>query len=194
MRPSADRDSWGIPKGHIQEGELVEECAKREVREEAGVDVQLEDRLTVVYMYRSWERKKLYAFLASVTGGDISQHDVENVAVEWFDIDKLPQVHVYQRPLIAEAQKILLGRADRLVPDEVIDAVKSVHAYAGSVNSWITLKKEVLKVLPPALRTLFSTRDPYTKKQRINLFEQRVARLWTDLTGRDVVFSNDEKV
>jgi 8-oxo-dGTP pyrophosphatase MutT (NUDIX family) len=31
---------WVLPKGHIEEGELPEECARREVQEEAGVDAE----------------------------------------------------------------------------------------------------------------------------------------------------------
>ena len=31
---------WVLPKGHIEEGELPEGCARREVQEEAGVDAE----------------------------------------------------------------------------------------------------------------------------------------------------------
>ena len=31
---------WVIPKGHIERGETPHECARREVREEAGVDAK----------------------------------------------------------------------------------------------------------------------------------------------------------
>ncbi len=41
VRPWAERDAWGIPKGHINEGEDPQVCAKREVLEEAGVDIEL---------------------------------------------------------------------------------------------------------------------------------------------------------
>jgi len=32
--------NWVIPKGHIEDGELPEDCARREVQEEAGVDAE----------------------------------------------------------------------------------------------------------------------------------------------------------
>lgn len=31
---------WVLPKGHIEEGELPDDCARREVQEEAGVDAE----------------------------------------------------------------------------------------------------------------------------------------------------------
>jgi 8-oxo-dGTP pyrophosphatase MutT (NUDIX family) len=75
VRPFEDRDAWGIPKGHIGLGETVEQCAVREVKEETGLDVLLEDRLTIVYARYGDTRKKLYAFLARRTGGKISNRD-----------------------------------------------------------------------------------------------------------------------
>jgi 8-oxo-dGTP pyrophosphatase MutT (NUDIX family) len=43
--------NWVFPKGHIERGESPHECARREVREEAGVDAEpleylVEDRFT----------------------------------------------------------------------------------------------------------------------------------------------------
>jgi 8-oxo-dGTP diphosphatase len=37
---SHGRNTWSIPGGHLEYGESIEECAKREVLEEAGVKIK----------------------------------------------------------------------------------------------------------------------------------------------------------
>lgn len=46
-------DFWGFPKGHIEPGEDEQTTARREIREEAGLEVTLLDGFRVVdeYMY-----------------------------------------------------------------------------------------------------------------------------------------------
>lgn len=193
VRPFEDRDVWGIPKGHIGPGETVEQCAMREVKEETGFDVLLEDRLTIVYTRYGDTRKKLYAFLARRVGGKLGNRDAENVDVKWFPATALPQLHYYQQPLIVEALKILSQRICTEVPAEVATALEHVYGYAGPITQWITLKKEILRILHPRFRTLFSTRDPLTKRQRTNEFERRVAEAWSELARCSVVFTIDDE-
>lgn len=38
-----DRNFWGFPKGHIEEGETETQTALREVKEEVGIDVKILD-------------------------------------------------------------------------------------------------------------------------------------------------------
>lgn len=72
-------------------------------------------------------------------------------------------------------------------------ALHDVHCYAGNVDDWIIVKKELLKNLPAGIRHVFSTRDPLTKKQRTNDFERELAKRWSVLTGRAVVFMSDDE-
>jgi len=71
-------------------------------------------------------------------------------------------------------------------------AIQVVFRYAGHIDEWITIKKELLKNLPSIARKVFSTRDPITKKQLTNDFERQVAVRWSALSGRPVIFSTDE--
>ena len=49
---------WILPKGHVEEGERMEETALREVREETGLEAEIIDRLgDVTYWYARRERE-----------------------------------------------------------------------------------------------------------------------------------------
>jgi hypothetical protein len=52
-----------------------------------------------------------------------------------------------------------------------------------NVNSWLDLKKIVLISIPPKDRSLFSTRDPKTKKQSLNKLEHAIISEYQEKTG-----------
>ena len=113
VRPFKDRDSWGVPKGHINPDESVHDCARREVFEETGIDVELEDALPVVSTKYKTEHKSVVTFLAQQICDETPfPNDGENVDVMWFKSDEIPTVHVYQRPLIAAAIKMIKEKMD----------------------------------------------------------------------------------
>ncbi len=45
------RDAWQLPQGGVEKGESYEEALVREIKEEAGVYVQILDKSKVVYQY-----------------------------------------------------------------------------------------------------------------------------------------------
>ena len=78
---------WSFPSGYVDRGEVVEEAAVREVREETNVEVAL-DRLLGVYS-REGAPVILVAYSASIVGGSPSAGD-EAQAVRLFPADDLP--------------------------------------------------------------------------------------------------------
>ena len=59
------RDYWDLPKGHIEKGENPEETAKREVKEETGLeDIEIVPAFkeTIKYFFR-WEGKNILKFV-----------------------------------------------------------------------------------------------------------------------------------
>ena len=77
--------------------------------------------------------------------------------------------------------------------DQKIDeAVKFIHSYAPHITEWVTLKKELLKLLPADKRKLFSTRDPITKKINFNEFEQTIIEQWKVIAGKELYLSRYE--
>ena len=101
------RDSWGIPKGHVDAGESLETCALREVREETGVAVRLVERLPDCSCFVKHEDKTVVSWLAVPVDANAEpahdDPDSEVADARWIPVDQLPRIHVYQQPLIAVA-------------------------------------------------------------------------------------------
>jgi mutator protein MutT len=59
-----DTRRWGFPKGHIEKAETAEECALRELREEAGVTGQIVAYVGAVEYATATRRLRVDFFLA----------------------------------------------------------------------------------------------------------------------------------
>lgn len=87
---------WQLPKGLIDAGETPEIAAVREVREEAGIDCEIVEKIeTIEYWYfgtNKGERvrfhKLVHFFLMKYAGGDIKNHDHEILEVRWMRADR----------------------------------------------------------------------------------------------------------
>jgi 8-oxo-dGTP pyrophosphatase MutT (NUDIX family) len=102
-------DRWGFPKGHMEESECIEECAVRETWEETGVVPRLLYELPPVFTSNKKENKTVYMFLAKALNPQFGLRIDENEIVEakFFDMNKLPDIHFYQKSLVKHAQNII---------------------------------------------------------------------------------------
>jgi 8-oxo-dGTP pyrophosphatase MutT (NUDIX family) len=90
-----DDGRWQLPKGLIDKGESTEDAAVREVREEAGIDTEVVERLDKVEYWYFWKEddqrvryhKYVYFYLLRYKSGDVRDHDDEVNEARWVSID-----------------------------------------------------------------------------------------------------------
>ena len=114
VRPSR---RWQIPKGLIDAGESEEQAAVREVREEAGIDCELLEKIeTVEYWYFATNKgervryhKFVHFFLLKYLSGDVADHDHEIAEARWVSIDEAIDL------LAFKSEKDVVRKASELI-------------------------------------------------------------------------------
>lgn len=94
--------------GFVEPGETIEDCIRREVREEVGVEV----REPVYFASQSWAfpHSLMIAFTAEYAGGEIRLDDPEIEDARWFALDALPKLP----PSVSIARRLIEATAARL--------------------------------------------------------------------------------
>jgi 8-oxo-dGTP pyrophosphatase MutT (NUDIX family) len=111
---------WQLPKGLVDAGEAPDATARREVREETGVDGDVVAPIdTIEYWYvgadhdgaRVRFHKAVHFFLIEFRGGDVSDHDHEVAEARWVGIDEAVQMLAFanERRVVQKARGMLDG-------------------------------------------------------------------------------------
>ena len=87
-----ERLLWSLPKGHIETGETPEQAAVREVKEETGIESQIDKSLGVIDFWFMAGGKRIHKtvhhFLFKETGGKIAPQVSEVDDVRWFPLEE----------------------------------------------------------------------------------------------------------
>lgn len=100
---------WSLPKGHVEPGESNEQAARREVREETGIEAIIVEPLGAIAFWFTQEgtriHKTVHHFLLEAVGGELSDSDPEVDEVAWVPVTELAQRLTYadERRLVARA-------------------------------------------------------------------------------------------
>ena len=77
------RRGWEFPGGQVEEGENLIEALKREIREEAGVEVAV-GQLAGVYSNIKPPSKVIFGFISEYASGELTVSN-ESLETRWFD-------------------------------------------------------------------------------------------------------------
>ena len=117
---------WSLAKGTPDPGETLEETALREVREETGLEVEIDGSLgSIDYWFADRDKevryhKTVHFYLMIPVGGATDQHDPEFDVVQWFDAKQAVktlahanEANVLQRALDLIAERDNAGSGER---------------------------------------------------------------------------------
>lgn len=102
---------WSFPKGHVEAGETEQETALREVREETGLVIALEEgfRHKVCYHPRPDVHKTVVYFVGTPVSGELHAQEAEIAEIMWMPFSEAYGLLTFQndRRLLMHAKKHL---------------------------------------------------------------------------------------
>ncbi len=144
----SDFEVWCLPGGEVDPGESLAQAARREAREETGLEVEL-TRLVGVYSRPAWLNGGMHVvlFAAQVIGGSLAVQESEVLRAGYFRLGELPEA-------------LLFGHRQR-----VLDAMNGV----GGGAAWV---QEAEWPFPPGL----SRQELYDLQARSGLSKREFYR------------------
>jgi 8-oxo-dGTP pyrophosphatase MutT (NUDIX family) len=122
IRPRG-KSVWALPKGHLDPGETAEQTAKREVREETGLETTLDRPLGDVRYAYQWGGKKIFKqvhfFLLRYASGQIDDLEpkmrLEVDEARWIPLKDAPRSLAYrgERDIASRALAALTAGAEQ---------------------------------------------------------------------------------
>jgi 8-oxo-dGTP pyrophosphatase MutT (NUDIX family) len=109
---------WALPKGTPDSGETLAQTAIRETREEAGLEVEIEEPISAITYFfvhrRTRFHKTVHFFLMRPIGGRLEDHDHEFDEVRWVEIEEALQLmtHATEREVVLRAAELLAARGE----------------------------------------------------------------------------------
>ena len=105
---------WSFPKGHVEPGETEEQTALREIKEETGIDVELNTsfREVVSSSPKRDTTKDVIYFLGKAKTFQYTPQEEEIAQIKWVEINLAHSFLTYDndKQLVNKAKPLLTGR------------------------------------------------------------------------------------
>ena len=102
LQKRGDSGKWGFPGGAIELGETPEEAAIREVKEETGLDIQVESLIGIYtdsdirYPNGDEAHSICIAYRLEAVSGQLACDGMETAELKYFAMDELPEMFCKQ--------------------------------------------------------------------------------------------------
>ena len=116
LQKRADCNKWGFPGGAIELGETPEMAAKREVKEETGLVVEVDNLIgiytdsDVVYPNGDKAHSICICYEMKIIGGELVCDKDETLELKFFSLDNMPELFCKQHEELLRDIKNLFSR------------------------------------------------------------------------------------
>lgn len=122
-RYALDAYSWEIPEGGVPAGESPLDGARRELREETGMEASDWNELARCHLSNSVSDEEAILYLATgLTQGVATPDETESLAVRWLPFDEVLAMttdgRIMDAMTILAVQRVALARLNRTSPSE----------------------------------------------------------------------------